>query len=82
MYENENISPTTLSAEMHADKDTIPHSQSAENSDAQNLAELGYRQELKREFNIVEMFGLAFSMVCVVPGISLVFSYHLPTFRF
>jgi hypothetical protein len=31
---------------------------------------LGYRQEFKREFSILELFGFGFSITAVVPSVS------------
>lgn len=42
----------------------------SKSSDATLLASLGYRQELKREFTTLEMFGFGFSIVAIVPSIA------------
>ncbi|KAJ7845755.1 APC amino acid permease [Mycena leptocephala] len=42
------------------------------------LAKLGYRQEFKREFSILELFGFGFSITAVVPSVSAVLVYSLP----
>lgn len=46
------------------------------NKDDQLLAELGYKAELKRNFSVIEVFGIAFSIMSLLPSIasSLVFS--------
>lgn len=40
--------------------------------DEQLLAQLGYKQEFKRDFGILELFGVAFSFQGVLPSIALV----------
>ncbi|KAJ6484015.1 amino acid/polyamine transporter I [Mycena sanguinolenta] len=42
------------------------------------LAGLGYRQELKREFTPVELFGFGFSVSAIVPSVASVLVYSLP----
>ncbi|KAJ6485427.1 APC amino acid permease [Mycena vitilis] len=42
------------------------------------LGSLGYKQELKREFTTLEMFGFGFSISCIVPSIASVLFYSLP----
>jgi hypothetical protein len=34
------------------------------------LASLGYKQELKREFSAVELFGFGFSVSAIVPSVA------------
>ena len=41
-------------------------------SDEAFLATLGYRQEFRREFSTVEVFGLVFSSIGVLPSIAYV----------
>lgn len=36
------------------------------------LAALGYRQEFRRQFSILETFGVAFSIIGLVPSIAFV----------
>ncbi|KAI0028695.1 amino acid/polyamine transporter I [Vararia minispora EC-137] len=47
-------------------------------SDEAVLASLGYKQELKRDFGALELFGLAFSLIGIVPSIASVLIYALP----
>ncbi|GAA5962463.1 hypothetical protein JCM3765_004305 [Sporobolomyces pararoseus] len=47
--------------------------------DGEVLADLGYKQELKRGFSLLESFGISFSVVSVVTGITTQFSYGLAT---
>jgi hypothetical protein len=34
------------------------------------LAKLGYKQELRREFSPVEVFGIGFSIIGVIPSVA------------
>ncbi|KIW08086.1 uncharacterized protein PV09_01026 [Verruconis gallopava] len=43
------------------------------------LAELGYRQELRRNWNGLHNFGISFSIISVITGITTLFSYGLNT---
>ncbi|OJT12376.1 hypothetical protein TRAPUB_11078 [Trametes pubescens] len=47
-------------------------------SDETALAKLGYKQEFRRAFKPVEVFGLGFSIIGLVPGISSVLVFSLP----
>ena len=42
------------------------------------LASLGYKQEFKREFKPIEVFGVAFSIIGLLPSIASVLVYALP----
>jgi amino acid transporter len=42
------------------------------------LASLGYKQELRREFAPLEVFGIAFSIIGLLPSIASVLVYTLP----
>jgi amino acid permease len=42
----------------------------AGDGDAAALANLGYKQELKRNFTLIEVFGIAFSIMGLVPSIA------------
>ncbi|KAJ7578716.1 amino acid/polyamine transporter I [Mycena floridula] len=52
--------------------------QPRETNDENLLASLGYKQELKRHFSIVELFGAGFSIIGVVPAVATVLVYALP----
>ncbi|KAK9235417.1 amino acid/polyamine transporter I [Lipomyces kononenkoae] len=43
------------------------------------LAELGYKQELRREWTLMNNFGISFSIISVITGITTLFSYGLNT---
>ena len=42
------------------------------------LASLGYKAELKREFTALEVFGLAFSIIGLLPSIASTLVYSMP----
>jgi hypothetical protein len=42
------------------------------------LATLGYKAELKREFTALEVFGLAFSIIGLLPSIASTLVYSMP----
>ena len=42
------------------------------------LATLGYKQEFRREFAALEVFGIAFSIIGLLPSIASVLVYSLP----
>ncbi len=48
------------------------------NADEAFLASLGYRQEFKRQFTKFELFGVAFSIIGVLPSIASVLVFALP----
>lgn len=49
------------------------------NADAELLATLGYKQEFKREFTSFEVFGIAFSIMGVMPSIAATLIYSMPS---
>ncbi|EIN05728.1 APC amino acid permease [Punctularia strigosozonata HHB-11173 SS5] len=49
-----------------------------ENADAALLATLGYKQEFKRAFHPVELFGVGFSIIGLLPSIASVLVYAIP----
>ena len=46
--------------------------------DAALLASLGYKQEFKRAFHPIELFGIGFSIIGLVPSIASVLVYAIP----
>lgn len=42
------------------------------------LEELGYKPELKRNFSVIQVFGIAFSIMSLLPSIASVLVYSLP----
>ena len=47
--------------------------------DEGRLAELGYTQELRREWSLLHNFGVSFSIISVITGITQLFTYGLHT---
>lgn len=58
--------------------DTTPHTTLASDDDAAALAKLGYKQELKRNFTMIEVFGIAFSIMGLLPSIASTLAYSIP----
>ncbi|KAG6878049.1 hypothetical protein C0993_000372 [Termitomyces sp. T159_Od127] len=56
---------------------TINHSSEKKPTDEELLASLGYKQEFKREFTPLEVFGVAFSIIGLVPSIASVLFYTI-----
>lgn len=46
--------------------------------DAELLAKMGYKQELKRNFTAIEVFGIAFSIMGLLPSIASTLAFSLP----
>ncbi|KIW04849.1 uncharacterized protein PV09_04031 [Verruconis gallopava] len=46
--------------------------------DAAVLARLGYKQELRRNFTLFEVFGIAFSIMGLLPSIASTLAYSIP----
>ncbi|KAK0463782.1 APC amino acid permease [Desarmillaria tabescens] len=60
------------------DKTTETISLSTAESDEGLLARLGYKQELKRHFKPLEIFGFAFGLIGIVPSFSSVLIFSIP----
>jgi amino acid transporter len=41
-------------------------------------AKLGYKQELRRNFTMIEIFGIAFSIMGLLPSIASTLAYSIP----
>lgn len=50
----------------------------ANDADAALLAQMGYKQELKRNFSTLEVFGIAFSIMGLLPSIASTLAFSLP----
>ncbi|PMD13127.1 gaba permease [Hyaloscypha hepaticicola] len=50
----------------------------ASEADAELLARLGYKQELRRNFTMIEVFGIAFSIMGLLPSIASTLSFSVP----
>lgn len=48
-------------------------------ADEDLLAELGYKQEFRRAFKPIEVFGIAFSIIGLLPSIASVLFYSIPS---
>ncbi|PSR83468.1 hypothetical protein PHLCEN_2v5740 [Hermanssonia centrifuga] len=46
--------------------------------DDQLLAGLGYKQEFKRAFSPLEVFGIAFSIIGIFPSLATTLTFSLP----
>ncbi|PPR02833.1 hypothetical protein CVT24_002230 [Panaeolus cyanescens] len=56
----------------HSQRDTIRQ------KDEELLAQLGYKQEFRRAFTPLEVFGIAFSIIGLLPSIASVLFYAIP----
>ncbi|OIW23424.1 amino acid transporter [Coniochaeta ligniaria NRRL 30616] len=54
-------------------------SASGDEADEGRLAQFGYKQELKRDWSLTHNFGISFSIISVITGITTLFSYGLNT---
>ncbi|KKY22812.1 putative gaba permease [Phaeomoniella chlamydospora] len=50
----------------------------ASDEDAAVLAKMGYKQELRRNFSMIEVFGIAFSIMGLLPSIASTLSFSIP----
>lgn len=57
---------------------SVPNNDLANEDDAADLAKLGYKQELRRNFTMIEVFGIAFSIMGLLPSIASTLSYSIP----
>lgn len=51
----------------------------ADEVDENRLAQFGYKQELKRDWGLMHNFGVSFSIISVITGITTLFEYGLNT---
>ncbi|KAL0579387.1 hypothetical protein V5O48_002612 [Marasmius crinis-equi] len=56
----------------------VQRKQSVQAADEALLASLGYKQEFKRAFTPLEVFGIAFSIIGLLPSIASVLIYAIP----
>ncbi|KAH9475699.1 putative amino-acid permease C11D3.08c [Psilocybe cubensis] len=73
-HEQEKTSPvqTTMSIDGDGSNGT------GKATDAEVLARLGYKQEFRRNFSAVELFGIGFSIIGLVPSLASVLVYSIP----
>ena len=57
---------------------TVTNHGLASDEDAAVLAKLGYKQELRRNFSMIEVFGIAFSIMGLLPSIASTLAYSIP----
>lgn len=57
-------------------KSSIPHAE-LESKDEETLGELGYKQELNRDWGLLHNFGVSFSIISCITGITTLFYYGL-----
>ncbi|KAH8687976.1 amino acid permease-domain-containing protein [Tricladium varicosporioides] len=55
------------------------HLSTVEEKDAQELGKFGYKQELRRDWGLMHNFGISFSIISVITGITTLFQYGLVT---
>ncbi|GAA5832890.1 hypothetical protein JCM5353_003743 [Sporobolomyces roseus] len=61
-----------------SEKDHLGHETViARGADGEVLADLGYTQELKRGFSLLENFGISFSIISIITGITTQFAFGL-----
>ncbi|GAB7353949.1 hypothetical protein MBLNU459_g4550t1 [Dothideomycetes sp. NU459] len=67
---------------VHSQQRRLSHGAAAEGladeEDAAALAKMGYKQELRRNFSMVEVFGIAFSIMGLLPSIASTLAYSIP----
>lgn len=62
-----------------ADTEQLSNTTRSMSKDEGRLRELGYKQELKRDWSLIHNFGVSFSIISVITGITTLFSYGLNT---
>ncbi|KAI9754802.1 MAG: hypothetical protein M4579_004527 [Chaenotheca gracillima] len=75
MSSSEESSP---SARRGSAKDAAAADGLASEHDAADLAKLGYKQELRRNFSMIEVFGIAFAIMGLLPSIASTLSFSIP----
>lgn len=63
---------------LHLDRVILQNETLAGEADVETLARLGYKQELKRTFTMIEVFGIAFSIMGLLPSIASTLSFSIP----
>lgn len=62
-----------------ADTENTGNATRSMSKDEGRLRELGYKQELKRDWSMMHNFGVSFSIISVITGITTLFEYGLTT---
>ena len=68
--------PSEKQESLHRGSVSAPGLASVE--DAAVLAKMGYKQELRRNFSMIEVFGIAFSIMGLLPSIASTLAYSIP----
>ncbi|KAM0713478.1 hypothetical protein Q7P37_010440 [Cladosporium fusiforme] len=68
---------TSIEETRRASQDAVVQGLASED-DAAVLAKLGYKQELRRNFTMIEVFGIAFSIMGLLPSIASTLAYSIP----
>ncbi|KAL8867262.1 MAG: hypothetical protein Q9198_008582, partial [Flavoplaca austrocitrina] len=50
--------------------------------DEHKLAEMGYRQDLKRDWSMLHNFGVSFSIISVITGLTTYAAPRIPSYSF
>ncbi|PMD59471.1 gaba permease [Hyaloscypha bicolor E] len=66
----------TVSRRSHSN--VPPQELLANEADTELLAKLGYKQELRRNFTMLEVFGIAFSIMGLLPSIASTLAFSIP----
>ncbi|EMD30994.1 hypothetical protein CERSUDRAFT_127671 [Gelatoporia subvermispora B] len=67
-----------IEADTHSASESILDGSTTADRDAAALAKLGYKQEFKRAFTPLEVFGLGFSIIGLFPSIASVLVFAIP----
>ncbi|CZR69651.1 related to amino acid transporters [Phialocephala subalpina] len=79
MAENKNAPPDLeKTVSRHSHIVAPPPELLSGDADAELLAKLGYKQELRRNFTMIEVFGIAFSIMGLLPSIASTLSFSIP----
>ncbi|KIV78728.1 hypothetical protein PV11_06345 [Exophiala sideris] len=62
-----------------ADTENTGHATRNMSKDEGRLRELGYKQELQRDWSMMHNFGVSFSIISVITGVTTLFEYGLTT---
>ncbi|QYT01874.1 hypothetical protein H0G86_008888 [Trichoderma simmonsii] len=70
---------TEVEDQHHVDEKSIEYDPALANAaDTQQLASIGYKQELQRHYSSVQVFAIAFSIMGLLPSISATLWFSVP----
>ncbi|KAH7342467.1 amino acid permease-domain-containing protein [Rhexocercosporidium sp. MPI-PUGE-AT-0058] len=75
---NGNAPDLEKSASRLSHSNVPPRELLAGEADTELLAKLGYKQELRRNFSMIEVFGIAFSIMGLLPSIASTLAFSIP----